>query len=428
MKKLMTLVLMLSVATMSFAQKNEIKAIDKALKNSNFADAKSAVSAAEALMGNMDDKTKAKFYFLKAKALYANGGGSDADIDEAINTLDQLKALESSMGKLKYTEEANQMKDGMFNSFIQKANDAFNRNDFTGAAKRFEKIYRISPADTLYLYNAAYSSVRANDYPSALKYYEELADIKYTGVRMVYYATNKETGQEEAFADKNGRDLSVKIKTHISPRDQKTDSKRSEIVKNIALIYADQGENEKALAATIEARAENPEDLGLIVAQAQTYLKLGNKEKFQSLIDEASNKGAGNVEFLYNLGALLSTSGAEEEAKKYYAKALDIDPNYYNAVLNMGYAILAKEESVVNEMNAILDSSSPNYDKYDELKASLQDLYKEAIPWLERALKLQEEVGTAKNLMNLYSAINDTEKYQEMKAKKEAIEAAAGGN
>ena len=62
----MTLALVFAVATMSFAQKNEVKAIEKAIKNSNFADAKSAVSSAEALMGNMDDKMKSKFYFLKA--------------------------------------------------------------------------------------------------------------------------------------------------------------------------------------------------------------------------------------------------------------------------------------------------------------------------------------------------------------------------
>jgi len=424
----MTLVLTLTLASMSFAQKNEIKAIDKALKNSNFADAKSAVAAAEALIGNMDDKSKAKFYFLKAKAYYANGGGTDADIDQAIVTLDQLKELESSMGKLKYTDEANQMKQGMFNTFIKKANDSFNQNDFKGAAKRFEKIYRVSPSDTLYLYNAAYSSVRASDYDNALRYYEELADLGYTGIRMLYYATNKETGAEEPFADKNGRDISVKIRTHHSPREEKAKSRRSEIVKNIALIYADKGENEKALAATVAARAENPEDLGLIVAQAQTYLKLGNKEKFQSLIDEASSKGEGNVEFLYNLGALLSNSGSEEEAKKYYGKALDIDPNYYSAILNMGYAVLAGESKVVDEMNKILESKSPDYDKYDKLKASLQDLYKEAIPWLEKALNLQEDSSTAQNLMNLYSAIGDTEKFKQMKAKKEAIDAASGGN
>ena len=155
MKKIIALVLLVAVTSMSFAQKNEVKAIEKALKNSNFADAKSAVSAAEALMGNMDDKTKAKFYYLKAQALYANGAGTDVNIDEAISSLDLLKDLESSMGKLKYTEEANTMKDGMFKSFLEKANQAITDKDFKSAAHRFEKIYKMNPKDTLYLYYAA---------------------------------------------------------------------------------------------------------------------------------------------------------------------------------------------------------------------------------------------------------------------------------
>ena len=87
----MTLVLVFTVTAMSFAQKDEVKAIEKALKNSNFANAKSAVSAAEGLIGNMDDKMKAKFLFLKAQALYANGTASDGDIDKAITALEELK-------------------------------------------------------------------------------------------------------------------------------------------------------------------------------------------------------------------------------------------------------------------------------------------------------------------------------------------------
>ena len=85
------------------------------------------LSAAESLIGSMDDKTKAKFYFLKAQALYANGAGTDANIDEAISSLDNLKELESKMGKLKYTEEANTMTTEMVNSFLTKANNAFTR-------------------------------------------------------------------------------------------------------------------------------------------------------------------------------------------------------------------------------------------------------------------------------------------------------------
>ncbi|NRD23434.1 tetratricopeptide repeat protein [Winogradskyella litoriviva] len=428
MKKLMTLVLLFAVGSMSFAQKNELKAIEKALKDVNFLDAKAAVKSAEALIGNMDDKSKAKFYYLKAQALYANGAGSDANIDSAIETLDELKTLESSIGKLKYTEQANEMKSKMFNTFITKANEAFNSNNFDAAADRFEKVYRVSPKDTSYLYSAAYSSIKANDYPKALGYYIELGDLGYTGITTNYFATDKETGEEVLFADKAGRDFNVNIaKTHIKPRDAKAESRRSEIVKNIALIYADQGESEKALAATVAAREENPDDLGLIVVQAQTYLKLGNKDKFTELIDEASVKADGNAEFLYNLGALLAESDNNEEAKKYYKKSLEIDPNYNNANLNMAFVILSDEAKYIEEMNAILESNSPDYNKYDAIKAKVNNLYLEAIPYLEKSLSLNETVNTAKNLMNLYSAIGDTDKYKAMKAKLEDMEAAAAG-
>jgi tetratricopeptide (TPR) repeat protein len=427
MKKLIALVLLVAFTSMSFAQKSEIKAIEKALKSSNFADAKTSVAAAEALLGNMDDKTKAKFYFLKAQALYANGAGTDVQVDEAIESLDKLKTLESKMGKLKYTDQANEMKSGMFNSFIAKANQAFNNNDFVTAAKRFEKIYMVSPKDTLYLYNAAYSAVEAQDYDMAIDYFLKLKEIGYTGIKMNYYAVNVETNQEEKFADKAGRDFSLKIKTHLKPRDEKAKSKRGEIVRNIALIYVSQGENEKALAAMIDARKENPDDLGLIIAQAQMYLKMGNKEKFAELIDEASNKGTDDAEFLFNLGTLLAEAENHTDAKIYYQKSIDKDPTYNYAYINMAFSILADESKIVEEMNGLGNSAADNK-RYDELKDKRENLYREAIPFFEKSLTLKDDINVVTNLMNLYSVLGETEKYKELKAKKEQMEAAAGGN
>jgi tetratricopeptide (TPR) repeat protein len=427
MKKLIALVLLVAFTSMSFAQKSEIKAVEKALKISNFADAKTSVAEAEVLLGNMDDKTKAKFYFLKAQALYANGAGTDAQVDEAIESLDKLKTIESKMGKLKYTDQANEMKSGMFNSFITKANQAFNNNDFVTAAKRFEKIYRVSPKDTLYLYNAAYSAVEAQDYDMAIDYFLELKEKGYTGIKMNYYAVNKETNEEEKFADKIGRDFSVKIKTHLKPRDEKAKSKRGEIVRNIALIYVSQGENEKALAAMIDARSENPDDLGLIIAQAQMYLKMGNKEKFAELINEASSKGTDDAEFLFNLGTLLAESGNHTDAKIYYQKSIDKDPTYNYAYINMAFSILADESKIVEEMNGLGNSAADNK-RYDELKVKRENLYREAIPFFEKSLTLKDDINVITNLMNLYSVLSETEKYKELKAKKEQMEAALGGN
>jgi tetratricopeptide (TPR) repeat protein len=429
MKKLMTLVLLVAVTSMSFAQKNEIKAIEKALKNSNFSDAASAVSAADALIGNMDDKTKAKFYFLKAKALFADGKGSDENVDTAIKTLSQLTDLETKMGKLKYTKEANDMQAKVLNSFLTKANNAFNNKNYAVAAKRFEKVYKMSPQDTLYLYYAASAAVTVQDYDTALDYYIQLKNMNYSGIQMNYYATNKETGEEEPFANKETRNLSVKIaKTHNKPRDEKSKSKKAEIVKNIALIYVSQGKNEKALGAMADARAENPEDLGLLLSEANVYLKMGNREKFKSLMEEASKQDPNNAELLYNLGVLAAEGGNAEESKKFYQRAIEIDPNYVDAYNNLAVVTLEGEAAIIEEMNS-LGTSSADYKKYDELKAKRAGLYAEAIPYLEKALELKaSNIDAARTLMNMYSAIGETDKFKAMKAKVEELEASAGGN
>ncbi len=424
----MTLVLLLAVVSMSFAQKDEIKAIEKALKNSNFGDAKSAVSAAEALIENMDDKSKAKFYLLKAKSLYAEGKGSDAEIDEAIETIDELKDLESKMGKLKYTAQANEMSTSMFNSSFEKANAAFKEKNYKVASKGFEKIYKMSPKDTIYLYYAASAAVSGADYVTALDYYNKLKNLGYTGISMTYYAINIESGIEENFPNETTRDISVKTKNHKDPRDAKSKSKSAEIVKNIALIYVSQGEDEKALGAMADARAENPDDLGLLLSEANVYLKMGNEDKFKSLMEEAIAKDPNNAELLYNLGVLAAQGGNNEESIKYYEKAISIDPTYVDAYNNLAVQILAGEASLVEEMNGLGTGAADNK-KYEELKEQRSQLYRDAIPYLEKALDLKNtNADAARTLMNIYSALGETEKFKAMKAQLEEMEASAGGN
>ena len=424
----MTLILLMAITSMSFAQKNEIKAIEKALKNSNFADATSAVKVADALIGNMDDKTKAKFYFIKAKALFAEGKGTDANIDAAIESLNMLQALETKMGKLKYTKEAAEMKTSMTSAFLTKANDAFKTKDYTVAAKRFEKVYKMSPQDTLYLYYAASSAVTGKDFDTALDYYIQLKNLNYTGIKMNYYATNKETGEEELFGNDQTRDFSVKAKLHTNPRDEKTKSNTAEIVKNIALIYVSQGENEKALGSMADARDENPDDLGLLLSEANVHLKMGNRDKFKSLMEEAIKKDPNNAELLYNLGVLSAEGGNEVASLKYYKRAIEIDPNYVDAYNNLAVSILAGEAALVEKMNNLGTSSADNR-KYDELKGQRGKLYEEAVPYLEKALSLKaSNIDAARTLMNIYSVLGETDKFKAMRTKVEEIEAASSGN
>jgi tetratricopeptide (TPR) repeat protein len=333
------------------------------------------------------------------------------------------------MGKLKYTEEANLMKDGMFKSFLEKANQAITNKDYKTAANRFEKIYKMSPKDTLYLYYAASSAVNAQDFDASLDYYLQLKNLGFSGVSMNYYATNTETNVEEVFGDKATRDFAVKtLKSHTNPKNEKSDSKRAEIVKNIALIYVSQGKDEMALAAMADARKENPDDLGLLLSEANVYLKMGNREKFKMLMEEATAKDPNNAELQYNLGVLAAEGGNLEESKKYYNKALSIDPKYVDAYNNLAVVILGEEAKLVEEMNGLGTSSADNR-RYDELKSQRADLYREAIPYLEKALELRNtNIDAARTLMNIYSVLGETDKFKAMKAKVEQMESAAGGN
>lgn len=426
MKKLITIIGALLIGFSSFGQKDEMKALEKALKRGEYANAKEAAMSANALVGNMDDKTKAEFYFFKAQAMYANGQGSDADIDVAIESIDKVKEIESILGKVKYTVEATEMKTGILQSILRKADNALQSKSYASASKNFNKAYRLSPKDSVYLYYAASTAVNVPDYVTALEYYLELKDMSYSGATTQYVATNTANNQEVGFDTKKELDNAIKLPLYENPQVIKVASKAAEIVKNIALIYVAENDNEKALEFMAEARKENPDDLGLLLSEANVHLKMGNRDKFRELMEEATKQDPNNAELLYNLGVLAAEGGNSDEAQKYYKKAIEINPKYTDAYTNMAVSILGREQEIVEEMNGLGTSSADNK-RYDELKEERTAVYTEAIPYLEKALELKENnIDAARTLMNIYSAIGETEKFKAMKAKVAEMEETTG--
>ncbi len=417
MKKLIAITCMLLIATVSFSQKKELKAAEKAIKNSNFAEAKSLLGSVESMISSADDKMKGKYHFLLGKALYADGSGSDDDMKKSIENLNQSGEV--------YADEMVAMKSAMVNSFLTSANSALEQKNYSASSSGFEKAYRLSPQDTLYLFYAASIAVTGQEYDSALEYYNELKEMGYTGIEEEFVALNKETGEEESFPNKAIRDISVKGGSHIKPSIKKSEPRSGEIAKNIALIYISQGDNEKAMTAIKDARVANPDDLNLLMSEASIQYQAGNIDNYKALISEAVTMDPNNPELFYNLGVTTADSDVEA-AKGYYAKAIELDPSYTNAYINMSALILAEETTIVEEMNG-LGSSAAEDKKYDELKAKRMQVYKDAVPYLTKALEIKpNNIDAAKTLMNIYSATGDSAKYKEIKAMVESLE--NGGN
>ena len=415
MKTYFVFAIALTLSFSAVAQKKEIKTATKELAKGNYEKAGVALDAAEALLSSMDEKYKSQYY-LQRSIYYLNTG--DVDFSDVMKSIEALKLVTDPAQEQGVKDQTQNLKAHLVNT----GSSLLKSSDYKTSADYFENAYKLSPSDTVYLFYAASTSVNAKMYDRSLAMYEELRTLGFTGIEKNYYATNVETQVEELFGSKVLRDVSVKTKSHVNPKDELTESKFPEIIKNIALIYVQNGDNEKALEAMAIAREQDPENVNLLLTEANVYYTMGNTTKFKELLEIAVQKDPSNPELQYNLGVISSEIDDFENSKKYYLKAVELNPDYTNAYINLAALILGQEESILSQMNK-LGSSAADDRKYDQLKEKRNQLYLDAIPHLENAIKSDPaNFQAVKTLSNIYSAVGDTQKYKEFKALAEELE------
>jgi tetratricopeptide (TPR) repeat protein len=403
MKKLILFILLFTFS-FSTAQKKELRNANKFFISGEYASAIDLLDSAKDLFDSSDDKIKAQ-----AMLLYGKLHTTMEDFELAIKAFDMSKNLGSSDQIL--NPELRKLETAIITSAVGD-NET---EDFNAAAKKLKMVYELNTeTNSEYLYYAASSAVNSLDYPLALEYYELLRDIKYEGIETKFYITEVSSGNEIEINDEIQFKLLQKSKEYSSPREEETESKFPEIVKNIALIYKELGQNDKALAAIEAARSSNPDDVGLIITAANIYFELGNKEAFKVAMSQAIEKEPNNAVLYYNLGVVSAELGEKEVAISYYQTSIDLDPSNENSYLNLVALILEGEEDIVSEMNSLGTSRADNM-KYDELKESRENLYKQTVPILKDLIDINNNIEAIRTLMNIYGTIGDNSGYMEMK-------------
>ncbi|WP_224483177.1 tetratricopeptide repeat protein [Robertkochia aurantiaca] len=423
MKKRVLLASAVLLSTFAMAQRSELRDAERALDDGNVQEAMSTLESLSSSIESADEKYIAEYYFLRGKAfadMAKKGMEPTTNYEKSIETFEKLIAFEEGY-KDKYTEDAREIMAGMSADIVNSAVEDNKNQDFDAAAKKLYMAYKLDDNPD-YLYFAASSAVNAGDYDTALGYYQELKDMGYTGETTQYLATNKETGEVENLGSEQQQTIMVKAGTHTDPKTETTESRMPEIVKNIALIYTQKGEKEKAIQAIQEAREANPDDVNLLLTEANLYIEMGDKEKFRQLMEEAVQKDPNNPVLYYNLGVVMAEQGDKEKAMEYYKKSLELDPKSENTYLNMASVILSEENEIVEEMNSLGNTAADNK-RYDELKQKREDIYREAAPYLEDLLEVNpNNVDAARTLMNIYANIGESEKFKEMKEKLASME------
>lgn len=404
----------LTAAAMSFltmtavAQKDEVKNAEDALDDGNYAEAKAQLKIAEPNLSELNDKWQENFYLYKGKA-YSAGNPTSEDMKIAAIALQ--KAVD--MGN----EEAAEALTTLKNNLIQSAISDQNKEDYASAAEKLYTSYELNKQDTIYLYYAANNLVQAQQYDKAAEYLELLNELDYDGSGKAYTAVNVETGERESLGSQQQMDLMIKTNQYKEPKVEKIPSKKGEIAALIARIYISQKDYEKAIAAMDRAKATNPDDLGLLQAEANMYYQMGEKDKAREILEEVASKDPSDPATFNNIGIMYAEIDDTEKAVEFYEKALEVDPEYNEARINLIAAKLAKERAIIDEMNGLGMSKKDNA-RYEELDEERKELYREVLPYLEKAMEVEpDNKEIIRTAMNLYTNLGNQEKVDELKAK-----------
>jgi len=411
MNKLFTLTFLLCF-TFLYSQKKELKLAQKLFKQEKVSESKETlISYSDIILNSNDSKLITQYHLLVGQI-----AKSEKEFSKA---LDNFKLAE---GNRSIKEVLNSELEFLLYEIQTYANEVYNSGNFKEAAVNYNLAFEMSPEKTDLLYYAAVSSINGNDYENALKNYERLKELKYTGIVTKYYATPKETGIEKQISEVE-YSLFKKSKDYENVREEKTKSVYPNIIKSIALLYDNLGMQDKAIKAVEEARAENPSDVDLILTEANINFRLGNNQRYSVLVAEALEQDPTNATLYYNLGVVSSELGEKKDAEKYYNKAIELDPKMQNAYLNLVSLILEQENTIVEQMNSLGTSRAENK-KYDELKLKRESIYMDCVPILQKLIEIDSKsnVEAIQTLKNIYATVGDTEGFSKMKALLEEVD------
>ena len=413
--KMKLVVLLLLTFTISgFSQKAEMKAASKAIAKSNFPEAQAQLTKVKGMLDNLDDKTKAKFYFMEAKVYNATG-----KVDDAVKTLKTLMDFETKIGKPKYTKEAKPMLEKLVASIREKGIKEYQEGKWNLAKVDLARVFILSPKDTVFLQYAGGAALKAKDYDTAIKDFKKLLDLGYKGIATNYTAVNAKTGERENLGSKAYMNLMIKSGQYKDPKVEKVGPVTASLYNNLASAYLGKKELDKAKAAIEKGREADKNNINVILTEASVEYALGNKAKFTELMKEAVKLQPDNASLFFNIGVVSMDQGKADEAIAAYKKAIELKPDYSDAWLNLAYAEIADDQKLVEEMEANIN----DFDKFDKIKAKQLAMYKKALPTFEKALEYNKNrTDFMRTVMALYENLEMYDKQKELKAKIDALE------
>ncbi len=291
--------------------------------------------------------------------------------EKAFKALKKAKSLDE---KHKITKEANEYIKKLSNVFYAEGAKVFKKQDYEKAIQYFKDAFEVSKElgsfDTTAAFNIGITGVLGKDPKVAAEYLKKCVDVHFNDPKIfIYY--------------------------------------------NRALQQL--GDTAGAEAAIKEGRSRFPQNLSLLLEQAQLYLERGDANQLIKSLQQAIAKkpdNPSNANFNFLIGKSFDDMGKTDSAEYYYNQAIKVNPKFFEAYYNIGAIYVNKAAKLQKEANDLPLSENKKYEALEkEANANLQ----KSIPWLEKALQLNpNDQPTIKGLKEAYARLKMNDKLKEL--------------
>lgn len=401
--KRVLLTIVLCVATLpSFAQKKVVSEAQSIAKgtNANFNEARELIKNA---LENAETKNDPRAWYV---------AGFVEDQQFSAERMKQLLGQQPNEAVM-YTALTNIL------PFFEKAYELDQLPDAKGKVKpKYTKdIKGILSADHVYYINAGAYYFDIKDYQKAydaFQQYLKISDLPmFKGEKVAERDSNFMMVQfyaAVAATQLNNSELAIAALN----RAKDTDYRANDVYQYLVYEYQQVNDSINTEKTLEEGLKKFPEEKYYLLNLINTYIYSNRNGKAVEYLKTAIEQEPDNAQ-LYDVMGRVYESGMRdiESAETYFVKALEIDPEYIEALSNLGRIYYNQGVNKLGEANMINDTKL-----YQEEAAKAKDLFKKALPYFEKALLKKPDEGEYMTaLRGIYYNLNMNDEFNAIEAK-----------
>ncbi len=376
MKKLIFAIIFISIGSFSYGQyvpKGKVNKAELAFNQVKLDIAKAEIDEAFKIDNKGKVSAAAKNWYLKGriyKAIYLddstdfkNLAGEEA-LEIAMEAFNKTKSMEKENSS--YVIFSDQEIGHLYSAIINKGAIAYDADDYERAYQEFMIALKVTPNDTTALLYGGVSAQQADMFDEALDCFQTLAD--------------------------NG---DAKIDTY----------------KTMIYLYRTEKEDlEQVLNVVNQGLEKFPNNKDLTQEKITTLIVMERVDDAKSELEEAINEEPTNHLYYYFLGYLYDFQEDADNAIEQYKKAIELNPEYYEANYNLGVVYYNKARDIISEMNNLSLAEYAIQETAYTDRASVH--FKESLPYFEKAVEIKpdEDVQLLETLMGVYLRLKMTDK------------------